>query len=111
MKQFLSISAIITLSYLLSAFLPWWSIVMAPFAVGFVMSFNILPNIAIGFISICILWGLQSTMAYTTNAADLAPRIGDLFNGLSPILLIIISSIIGGLYGALAQLSGHLLAK
>ena len=68
-------------------------------------------HMILGFSSIFFLWGVQTFVASQSQAADLVIRIGQLFQGLSPILLILISAIIGGLYGCLAQLCGHFLKK
>jgi hypothetical protein len=111
MKAILSIFIATLASFLLAVFLPWWSIIIAPFAIGYYLSFKTLSHLGLGFISIFLLWGIQGFMAFQTNAADLVPMIGKLFKGLSPLALILLASIIGGLYGGLAQLTGHLLKK
>lgn len=109
MRHFLVILVNIGISYLLSLFLPWWSIIFAPFLAGALLDFKPATHALLGFVSICILWATQSYLAYLGQAAELTIMIGNLFSGLSPFILVIVAAIIGGLYGALAQLTGSFL--
>ena len=98
-------------SFLLGQILPWWSIVIIPFILGINVDLKPLMHCILGFISIFILWAVQALIAQQTQAADLVIKIGVLFNGLSPVLLILLTGFIGGLYGGLAELSGSLLKQ
>ncbi len=111
MKRIIAIILSIIFSFILGQFLPWWSIVLSPFIMGYFLDIKLGQQLLIGFLTIFILWTSIALIANQTNAMRLAPMIGELFGSLHPFFLIILTGTIGGIYGALSQISGHLLKK
>ena len=109
MKQLISLLIVVIASYFLSTAFPWWTIIIAPLIAGFVLRATASRQFALGFLAIFIAWGVAAWMAYSGNAAILSVNIGQLFNGIPAGTLVWITAITGGIYGGLAQLTGHFL--
>ncbi len=84
---------------------PWWTMAIGAFLVGFVFSNTGFKSFLSGFISIGLLWlGLA---LYVDNATQsiLTEKISQLF----PLNLFVLTSLIGGLVGGFASMTGALL--
>ncbi len=84
---------------------PWWTMAIGAFLVGFVFSNTVSKSFLAGFISISLLWlGLA---LYVDNATQsiLTEKISQLF----PINLFVLTSLVGGLVGGFASMTGALL--
>lgn len=84
---------------------PWWTMAIGAFLVGFVFSNTGSKSFLAGFISIGLLWlGLA---LYVDNATQsiLTEKISQLF----PINLFVLTSLVGGLVGGFASMTGALL--
>lgn len=98
-------------SWVIGLVLPWWSIAILPFLLGIGLSLKTGQQALAGFLGIGLLWFILAMLAQAGNAHDLSAMIGREFGNVSGIVLVIITGVIGGLYGALAQLSGHFLGQ
>lgn len=96
------------LSGLAQLFLPWW--IFGPIA--FLVAAFVFPgswtSFFSGFLGIALLWGISAGIINSANEGILASKMGELFGGLSPILLILITATIGGLLGGMSALTGRL---
>ncbi|HNP07931.1 MAG TPA: hypothetical protein PKN99_09895 [Cyclobacteriaceae bacterium] len=84
---------------------PWWTMAIGAFLVGFVFSNSGFKSFLSGFIAIGLLWlGLA---LYVDNATQsiLTEKISQLF----PLNLFVLTSLVGGLVGGFASLTGALL--
>ncbi|MBO9594562.1 MAG: hypothetical protein J7599_16785 [Niabella sp.] len=110
MKFFVSIVAIGVLSYISGMYFPWWGIAVAGFAVAVLLRQKPVPSFWSGFIAVFLLWLFLAWRINAANDGILAGRIGLLLGiGKSPLLLAVITGIIGGLVTGLASLSGSYL--
>jgi hypothetical protein len=94
------------LAFVLELLLPWWSIALAAFAGG--LAFNSRANFLAGFLGIGLLWLLYALMMDATSAAPLADRISKVLFINKPLLLLI-TTLIGGLVGGFAAMAGSAL--
>lgn len=115
MKNFLlSIVLISVISAVMQLFLPWWIIAVVSFTIAWFVAQKPLAAFATGFISIALLWGLYSWFLSSANDHILAERVTALLKDLtqnSLTALFVLTSVLGGLVGGLASLSGCLLKK
>jgi len=86
--------------------LPWWKVVIVTLLVGLWMPVKAWKSFIFGFLAIAVWWGSFAFFANQANGGILAMRIGQLFNGLSPILLLLITALLGGLAGGLGAMLG-----
>ncbi len=109
MKLLLPTILTILLSYLLGAFFPWWTFV--PFVIILFAFMPLKPGLAFlsGFTALFIFWGGLAWMMDASNHHILSQKIAQLFlkNDQYPIL-ILITSVIGGLLGGLSALTGSM---
>ena len=112
MKFFISILLTALLSFALCLFLPWWIIAIAGFAVAFAIPQKAGISFVAGFIALFFLWvGLSFWMSAANNHL-LAHKISLLFIKVdNPMLLIVVTGIIGGLVAGLGSLTGRLLRQ
>jgi len=108
MKYVLPILAIILLGYVGHLFLPWWSIVIVAGVIGLFTKFSGIRAFAIGFFAVTLLWGVYVSMVNTQNDSIIAERLGALFGDLGAVELILITTLLGGLLGGCATLTGNL---
>ncbi|MGJ7031585.1 hypothetical protein [Niabella hirudinis] len=112
MKFFVSILAIALLSYICGVYFPWWMIAAAGFVVTLILPQK--PTLAFlsGFTAVFLLWLVLALLINAANGGILAARVGALLGiGNSPVLLGVISSIIGGLVGGMGALSAGYLRQ
>jgi len=84
---------------------PWWTMPIGAFLVGFVFSNTGFKSFVAGFLAIGLVWlGLS---LYIDNATQsiLTDKISQLF----PLNLFLLTSLVGGLVGGLASMTGSLL--
>lgn len=97
---------LIITAYLVNLVLPWWGIAIT----GLVLGFQIKPKsgkaFGVGFLALFLLWGGQALYIHLVNDGILSSRIAEMLGVGSPILVILITGIIGGLVSGLAVLSG-----
>jgi hypothetical protein len=107
MKFILQIFGTIVLAYVLEIFLPWYSIALAAFVMGFL--FRSRANFLAGFLGIALLWTLKAWLLNSASASDLADRVAHIFSLRGKEWLMLVMAIVGGLVGGFAGLAGALL--
>lgn len=108
MKFLIQFIAIAVVAYILELFMPWWCIAIVAFAAGFALKSN--ANFLAGLLGIGLLWFIQAWLLDFTGSAPLAERVAAIFS-LSQPLLLLVTSLIGGLVGGFAAMSGAALKK
>ncbi|MFC5410602.1 hypothetical protein ACFPMF_14865 [Larkinella bovis] len=96
------------LSALVQLFLPWWSIALVAFGVCFWRSRTGWQAFGAGFGGIAVVWFLYALFIHLQTDNILTGRMADLFfKTQAPVLLLLITPLIGGLVGGFAALAGR----
>ncbi len=93
---------------MLNIFLPWWSIAIPGLAFGYYFNEKALVSFGWGFLALFLLWGLQAFYIHLANDGILSSRIAEMFQLGSPLWVVLITGILGGLVSGLATLTGSL---
>ncbi|HMG93510.1 MAG TPA: hypothetical protein VK589_25810 [Chryseolinea sp.] len=109
MKFLIQFVAILFSAHLLALFMPWYSIALAAFVMGFILKSN--TNFLAGFSAIATLWIFNAWLIDSASSSDLAERVAKLLMLKYEIILFIVMAFIGGLVGGLAAVTGSLLRK
>lgn len=112
MKFIVSIILTALLSFVACLYLPWWSIAVGSFIIPLIIIQK--PYIAFitGFVALFLLWGALAFWISTANDHLLAHKISVLvIKADSPLLLIGLTALIGGVVAAFSALSGSLLRR
>ena len=107
MKAIFAFILIVLFGSLASIFLPWWVISIVCFLVGMAFLDSGWQAILIGFFSVLLIWSVAALYQSYFNDFILLDRMGKLLEVPSPYLVIVITSILGGLIGMLSTLSGY----
>ena len=108
MKFLIQLIAIIIAAFVLELFMPWWCIAIAAFAAGFGLKSK--ANFLAGLLGIALLWFIKAWMLDASASAPLAERVAAIFS-LSKPLLMAVTSLVGGLVGGFAAMTGASLKK
>ncbi|GAA0561056.1 hypothetical protein [Chitinophaga japonensis] len=112
MKFLASLLLIIALGYMAGLFMAWWSVALVAFLVALLIPLSSGKAFACGFIAIFILWMAVAFFQDVRNDHILANRVSEIFLKMhSPVLMGIISSVIGALVAGMGSLTGSLLRK
>ena len=104
-----NIILIFTLSLLAEMFLPWWSVALVAFAIGFFHSVNGWKTFGAGFAGIGLLWLTTAGYLYYRSNGLLTVKIAQLIH-LPPFPSILILTVIwGGLVGGVSAVAGFYL--
>lgn len=97
----------IILAYLLSLYLPWWSVMIAAIISGFIIPLKKGAVFFIPFIAVALLWTFQSYTISNANDFILAEKIATLLklNG-NTTLLLLIAGVVGGLAAGVSAVLG-----
>ncbi|RLD29532.1 MAG: hypothetical protein DRI75_03005 [Bacteroidetes bacterium] len=104
-----SINFLLTLflAYILALFLPWWSVMVAALITSFLIPLKKATVFIIPFLAVSLLWIIQSWLLSSANDYTLARKIAILFSlGENPVLLIIVTGLVGGLATGIAGIFG-----
>ena len=106
MKKILPIFIYLILGALASFFLPWWAI--APFfaAIAFFTRTSPSESFLIGTLAGVTLWASYASILGAADGMKLSGMVGNIFQGLSPMQLVILAGVIGGLVGGMGALTG-----
>lgn len=107
MKFILQVFGIIVLAHMLEIFLPWYSIALAAFVMGYILRSR--ANFLAGFLGIALLWSFKAWMMNSGSATDLADRVARIFSLSGTEWLFAVMAIVGGMVGGFAALTGALL--
>ncbi|WP_426058572.1 hypothetical protein [Hymenobacter sp. B1770] len=98
---------ILVLSSAVQLDLPWWSLAVVSFVVGFTMAPSGPAAFGAGFGGAGLSWLLPAAWLSYQNNGLLAHRVAQLLPlGGSPVALVVLTGVVAGLVGGLAALSG-----
>ena len=107
MKFLIQVIATIVISFVLQTFLPWWTLAIGSLAVAFAVGNKSGVSFAAGFVGIGILWfGVAFYIEQTTHSI-----LTEKVNKLLPLNSFFLTTLIGGLVGGFAALTGALLKQ
>ena len=107
MKFIFQLLATIAICLTLQFFLPWWTMAVGSFALGYVFENKGLHSFSAGFIGVGLLWLGTALLIDVSTQSILTEKI----NRLLPLNVFILTTLIGGLVGGLASLTGSLLVN
>lgn len=99
---------IIVGGYLLQSFLPWWILTVVALAAAALLAIPPLPAFWGGLLGGMLLWGGYALWLSTQNDGILLGRLTALLSGSPPIVLFLITALIGGLLAGTGALTGSL---
>ncbi|MEX0724612.1 MAG: hypothetical protein WD053_12065 [Gracilimonas sp.] len=102
---------ILVTAFLLNLFLPWWSIAIPGLVFGYLFNERALPSFGWGFLALFLLWAGQALYIHFANEAILSTRIAEMLSVGSPLLVVLITAVIGGLVSGLATLTSSLMKE
>ena len=112
MKFFITLILTALLAFAFCLFLPWWSIAIAAFIVAALIPQKPGKAFYTAFIALLLLWGGLSFWMSNNNQHVLAHKISQLILKMdNPMLLILITALIGALVAGFAALAGSYLRK
>jgi hypothetical protein len=112
MKFLVSVFLIALLSFAASLYLPWWSVAIAAFLVIALIHQSPLPAFFAGFLSVFLLWSILAFIISYRNDDILAGKVSQLIIRMdNPLLLVLITGLIGGITAGLAALSASFIRK
>ena len=106
LKILLKIGFTAILAFLLQKIFPWWSVGIASFLISFIISTKGRSSFLSGFIAIALLWFLLALLVDMRTDSILSGRIAELFSLPGPGSLMMVTALIGGLFGGFAALAG-----
>ena len=106
MKFLYQVIATILISFLLQNFLPWWTMAVVSFALGYFFGNKGFISFCAGFLGVGLLWLGMSLFIDVTTQSILTEKI----NRILPLNIFILTTLIGGLVGGLASLTGSLMS-
>lgn len=110
-KNILNLIGTLMLSVVLSLFLPWWSIMLAGFITGLFISLKRSAVFFIPFIAVFFYWAIYCYMLSSANDFILAKKISELLTiGGNPYVLILVTSLIGGIAAGVSGILGKQLS-
>ncbi|MDX1910590.1 MAG: hypothetical protein SFV22_03845 [Saprospiraceae bacterium] len=88
--------------------LPWW--ILAPLAAiaGWIIPKSGYGAFLSGFTGGFLCWLIAAWLPDQSNSSLLSTKVGQLFLGASPVTLLLVTALMGGLIGAMGALTGHL---
>lgn len=111
MLRFITHTLLIALVYMILQYmLPWWSMAIAAFLVGFFLSFNGARAFFAGFLGIGLFWLLMALIIDWSTGSSLSQRVASIFSLTKP-LLILVTALIGAIVGGCSALTGYYLRK
>ena len=110
MKFIVSVLLTALLSFAAGLYLPWWSIALCAFIVSVLILQQPFKAFLAGFVGVFLLWLIFSWSIDSANHQILSHKIARIFplGGVS-FLLVLVTSLVGGLVSGLAALSGSYL--
>ncbi|GAB3020667.1 hypothetical protein GCM10027051_27440 [Niabella terrae] len=110
MRFFIAIIVTGLLALVSGLIFPWWSIAVVAFIVSLLIPQSSRTAFVSGFLGIFLLWLLLAALINASNAGLLAGRVGQLLGiGENPVLLVLVTALVGGLVGGMASLTASYL--
>lgn len=108
-RHLIAILATMAIAFIAATWFPWWTLAPAAAIVAVLSGQRPLPSFLVAGIAGLFLWGGLALWYDTRNDHILSSQIGQLFKGLEPMQLALLSAAVGGLTSALGGLTGALL--
>jgi hypothetical protein len=110
MKFFAALIITLLLSFISGLYLPWWGVAVVAFIVALLIHQRAWKAFLSGFLALFILWMLLALWRDVPNDSILSGKIGELLGvGKSPFLVLLITSLLGGIVAGFAAWSGSAL--
>jgi len=107
LKYILSIVVTGLIAFLTGLYMPWWGIAIAAFVVSAAIPQKPAFSFLSGFLGVFLLWEVLAWWIDNKNNGILSQKIASVLPlGGSSVLLIVITSVIGGLVAGFASLAG-----
>lgn len=107
LKYVLSIVVTALLAFVSGLYLPWWGIALAAFLVSAAIPQRPAYAFLSGFLGLFLLWEILAWWIDNKNGGILAQKVSMIFGlGGSSVWIILITSVVGGLVGGCAALTG-----
>ena len=103
------IIVIIILGYLLEQFLPWWSVAIAAFLGGILVTTRL--NFLAGFLAIGLLWIGKALVTDVSSDSEFADRVARIFMLHNKSILLLVTFVLIGIVGGFAAMTGSALRK
>lgn len=111
MKFFKPFIVVFLLSLISGFFLPWWTIAIAAFIVGFYLTTSTSIAFFSAFLSLLLLWSGFALFLDVQNQSILSTKVAQLFSLPHPLLIVFISGFIAGIVAGFTSLTGFLMRK
>lgn len=112
MKFYIHALMNILISFIGCLYFPWWSIAVFSFLFAFIIFQQAWYSFLSSFVAIFLLWGLLSWWISNNNHHILAHKVSlIILKTDSPLLLILLTAVIGGIIAGLAAFSGSNLRR
>lgn len=108
MRAFLSI---FLACWLFNLFLPWWGSVIPALFIAAWMLDKSLAGFMIGFLGSGFAWLVQAGYIHVANQGILTTRIADMMGIGSPLVVLLITFLIGGILGGVSAMTGVLIKQ
>ena len=96
---------------ILQLFTPWWTIALVPFLIIIWRPSTSLHAFLTGFLAIALLWFFYGLYLHINTEGVMSNRIAEIFSLPNGILLLVVTTIVGGMIGGLSGLSGYFVRK
>ena len=110
MRLLLQIIAVLTVGFLLQTFLPWWTMAIGVFVIGYLFAHSGWKSFFAGFIGISLLWFTVGFYIDHESQSILTEKVARLFPTQTVPLLFLLTALVGGLVGGMASLTGAVLS-
>jgi len=107
MRFILQVTLTALLSYIAEQWLPSWAVVLCAGIVAMIIRSNKSTAFLAGFVAISLLWMVKASVIDVRTHSILSTKIAPLLGFQSPIVLILLTGLLGGVLGGLGGLSGH----
>lgn len=95
------------LGFFASNMLGWWSIAVVAFLIAFFLHGNNFPSFLSGFLGAGLLWMGYAWMIDAETNQIMSKQIAPLLQNLEPIVLIIVTGVVGALLGGFGAVTGN----
>ena len=110
-KNIINFIVTIVLAYVLSLFLPWWSVMTAALATALFIPLRKAAVFFIPFLAVLLFWFVMSYFLSSGNDFTLAKRIAVLLPlGGNPYVLMLVTGVVGGLAAGISAIFGKQLS-
>lgn len=87
-------------------FAPWWVIALIPFLVNTWRPSGAIPAFIVSFAAIAMLWFSYGLYLHINSGGSMSDRIAGIFSLPNGIVLLVVTTVVGGLVGGMAGLAG-----